>query len=327
MPPHLQAQYEEMGMAERSAVFLMQMGEEVTAQVFSYMDVDTITEVSKFIAQAKTTDKQIGMAVLEEFHAIMQSSQYITNGGLEVAKEILYKAVGPEEARRILEKLAKSMQSGQNFSYLNKIKPAQLTEFIINEHPQTIALILAHMDPGDAAQILDEFTDEIRGDVAMRMANLGDISPAIIRKVSTILENKLEALTSYKVEVGGPRAVADIFNRMEQTDELLSNRIKEMMFTFEDIIKLDVKGIQEILKGVDKKDLTLALKTASDGLKEKIFSNMSQRAAAALQEELQFLGAVKLKEVEAAQRKIVDTIQQLAESGALELGSNEEMIE
>ena len=339
LPPHLQTQFEEMSMSEKTAVFLMQMGEDVTAQIFAHLDVDTITEVSKYIAQAKNVDKQLGMAVLEEFYAIFQSNQYISSGGMEYAKEILYKALGPEEARKVLEKLAKSMQSGQNFSYLSKIKPQQLSDFILNEHPQTIALILAHMDATAAAETLSLFPDDLRGEVSMRMANLGDISPTIIKRVSTVLESKLEALTSYKVEVGGPRSVADIFNRLgakaskatlayiEQVDEQLANAIKEMMFTFEDIIKLDNQAIREVLRAVDKKELTLALKTASDPLKDKFFTNMSQRASQTMQEELQYLGAVKVREVEAAQRKIVDSVQQLAEQGVIEMGGEEEVVE
>ncbi len=339
LPPHLQSQFEEMSMSEKTAVFLMQMGEDVTSQIFAHLDVETITEVSKYIAQAKNVDKQLGMAVLEEFYAIFQSNQYISSGGMDYAKEILYKALGPEEARKVLEKLAKSLQSGQNFSYLSKIKPQQLSDFILNEHPQTIALILAHMDATAAAETLSLFPDDLRGEVSMRMANLGDISPTIIKRVSTVLESKLEALTSYKVEVGGPRSVADIFNRLgnkaskatlayiEQVDEQLANSIKEMMFTFEDIIKLDNQGIRELLRAVDKKELTLALKTASDPLKDKFFSNMSQRASQTMQEELQYLGAVKVREVEAAQRKIVDSVQQLAEQGVIEMGGEEEVVE
>ncbi|MDQ1340258.1 MAG: flagellar motor switch protein FliG [Campylobacterota bacterium] len=339
LPPHLQAQLEEMSMGERVAVFLMQLGDDVTAQIFSHLDIEMVTEISKNIALAKTIDKQIAMAIMEEFYAIIQSNQYISAGGLEYAKELLYKALGPEEARKVLEKLQKSISAGKNFSYLDKIKPQQLSDFIQNEHPQTIALILAHMDPTMAAETLQLFPDETRGEVAMRMANLGDISPSIIKKVSTLLENKLEALTSYKVEVGGPRAVADIFNRLgskaakatiayiEQIDENLANSIKEMMFTFEDIIKLDNNGVREILKTIDKKALTLALKSASEPLKEKIFSNMSQRAAETLKEELTFLGAVKVKEVEVAQRQVVEAVQKLAEQGVLELGEAEETIE
>lgn len=338
LPPQLQSQYDELSMAEKTAMFLNIVGEDLTAQVFAHMNIDAITAISKYIARATSTDKQIAAAILEEFYAIMQSNQYVSSGGMEYAREILYKALGPEEAKKVLEKLAKSMQTGQNFAFLSKIKPQQLSDFIINEHPQTIALILAHMDASGAAETLNKFPDDLRAEVAMRMANLGDISPTIIKRVSTILENKLESLTSYKVEVGGPRAVADIFNRLsqksakatisyiEQADEALANAIKDMMFTFEDISKLDAKAIQEILKTLDKKDLTLALKTASEEMKEKVMSNMSKKAAEALLEELQFMGAVKLKEVESAQRRIVEAVQKLVEQGVIQIGEAEETV-
>lgn len=339
LPPHLQTQFDDMPMSQKVAILLMQLGEDITAQVFAHIEIDLVTEISKHIAMAKGMDKQIAHAVLEEFYAILQSNQYITTGGLEYAREILIKALGPEEARKVLEKLSKSMQQGQNFSYLEKIKPQQLSDFIINEHPQTVALILAHMDASAAADTLTLFPDDVRGEVAMRMANLGDIPPHIIKRVSTVLESKLEALTSYKVEVGGPRSVADIFNKLgskaskttlayiEQIDEKLASDIKDMMFTYEDLIKLDNNAIREILKTADKKDLLMSLKTATEPLKDKIFSNMSQRASAALKEELEYLGAVKIREVEASQRKIVELVQQLAEAGTIEMGSEEEVIE
>ncbi len=338
LPPQLQSQYDELSMSEKVAIFLNLLGEDVTAQLFSHMSIDSITQISKYIARSSTVDKQVATAILEEFHAIMQSNQYISSGGMEYAKEILFKALGPEEAKKVLDKLAKSMQTGQNFAFLSKIKPQQLADFIVNEHPQTVALILAHMDATGAAETLSRFPDDLRAEVAMRMANLGDISPTIIKRVSTILENKLESLTSYKVEVGGPRAVADIFNRLsqknakatisyiEQADEALANAIKDMMFTFEDISKLDSKAIQEILKAVDKKDLVLALKTASEEMKEKVMTNMSKKAAEALLEELQFLGAVKLKEVEGSQRRVVETVQKLVEQGVIQLGEAEETV-
>ncbi|MGD9595990.1 MAG: flagellar motor switch protein FliG, partial [Wolinella sp.] len=260
-------------------------------------------------------------------------------GGFEYAKEILYRVLGPEEAKKVLDKLAKSMQSAQNFSYLSRVRPQQLADFIINEHPQTIALILAHMDPSSAAETLGYFTDDLRAEIAIRMANLGDISPNVVKRVSTVLENKLESLTSYKVEVGGPRAVAEVFNRLgqkaakatiayiEQIDEQLANAIKEMMFTFEDIEKLDNNAIREILKVADKKELTLALKSAPEELKQKFISNMSQRAGEQFMEEMQFLGAVKVKDVESAQRKIVETVQSLAEQGVIQIGEEEDMVE
>jgi flagellar motor switch protein FliG len=318
----------------------MQIGEDATAAIFSNMTVDAITEVSKNIATNKSVDKAVATAILEEFYAIFQSGQFITSGGLEYARELLYRTLGPEEAKKVLEKLSKSMQETQNFAYLSKIKPQQLSDFIINEHPQTIALILAHMDATEAADTLQYFPDDLRSEVSMRMAKLGDISPSVIKRVSAVLESKLESLASYKVEVGGPRAVADIFNRLgakasketlakiEERDEEMSNLIKEMMFTFEDIQKLDKNAITEILKSIDKPDLMLGLKSAPEELKEKFFSAMSERAKEAFEEEMQFMGAVKMKDVEGAQRRIVEVVNGLAEGGVIQLGtSTEEMVE
>lgn len=335
-----QARFDEMSMAEKVAILLLQMGEDATAAIFSNMSVDAITEVSKYIAMSKSVDKSIATAVLEEFYAILQSGQFITSGGLEYARELLYRTLGPEEAKKVLEKLSRSMQESQNFAYLSKIKPQQLSDFIINEHPQTIALILAHMDPSEAADTLQYFPDDLRSEVSMRMAKLGDISPSVIKRVSAVLESKLESLASYKVEVGGPRAVADIFNRLgakasketlakiEERDEEMSNLIKEMMFTFEDIAKLDKGAISEILKSVEKPDLMLALKSAPEDLKLKFFSAMSERAKEAFEEEMQFMGAVKMKDVEGAQRRIVEVVNGLAEAGTIQLGaSSEEMVE
>ncbi len=337
--PTQQAAFDEMGMAEKIAILLMQLGEEATSAVFSNMSVENITEISKYIAGNRTIEKAVATSILEEFHAIFQSGQFITTGGMEYARELLYRTLGADEAKKVLDKLSKSMQNTQNFAYLSKIKPQQLSDFIVNEHPQTIALILAHMDATEAADTLHFFPEELRSEVAMRMAKLGDISPSVIKRVSAVLESKLESLASYKVEVGGPRAVADIFNRLgvksakatlsqvEQVDEELATQIKEMMFTFEDIVTLDKTAITEILKSVDKKDLMLALKSAPEDLKEKFFSAMSERAREAFDEEMQFLGAVKMKDVEGAQRAIVEVVNGLAEAGTIQMGSTDEMVE
>ncbi|MDA7817865.1 flagellar motor switch protein FliG [Sulfurimonas sp.] len=335
-----QAQLEEMSIGEKIAILLMQLGEEITSSVFSSMSVETITEISKYIAGNKTVDKAVAANILEEFHVIFQSGHFITSGGMEYARELLYRTLGAEDAKKVLEKLSKTMQETQNFSYLSKIKPQQLSDFIINEHPQTIALILAHMDATEAADTIQYFPDDLRSEVSMRMAKLGDISPSVIKRVSAVLESKLESLASYKVEVGGPRAVADIFNRLgaksskdtlakiEERDEEMSTLIKEMMFTFEDIAGLDKNAITETLKVVEKPDLMLAMKSSPEDLKEKFYSAMSERARDAFDEEMQFMGAVKMKDVETAQRKIVEVVNGLAESGVIQLGStSEEMIE
>jgi len=332
-------QYDELSMTEKVAILLIQLGEDVTTNIFSHMEIDVVTEISKYIATVKNIDKSVANAVLEEFYAILQSNQYIRSGGMEYAKEILYRTFGSEAAQKIMDKLSKSMENTQSFGYLSQIKPQQLADFIVNEHPQTVALILAHMDPTSAAETISFFPDELKSEVTIRMANLGDISPSVVKRVSAVLENKLESLTSYKVEVGGPRAVAEILNRLgqkaskstiayiEQTDEELATTIKEMMFTFEDIMKLDSTAIREILKVADKKDLMVALKGAADELRDKFLENMSQRAQDAFLEEMSFLGAVRVKDVEETQRRIVDEVQKLSEQGVIQVGEAEEMID
>lgn len=338
LTPKQRAQYDELSMSEKVAILLIQVGEEITSEVFHHLDIESITEISKHIMQLGGTDKAVGAAVLEEFYTILQSNQYINSGGVDYARELLIKTLGPDIAKRVLDKLAKTMQSTKNFGYLDKVKPQQLADFIVNEHPQTIALILAHMDSGGAAETLGFFTDELRAEISIRMANLGDISPSVVKRVSAVLEQQVESLTSYKVEVGGPRAVAEMFNRMgqktakatlaqiEQRDEQLANEIKEMMFTFEDMIKLDKSAIVEILKVADKKDLALALKSSADELKQKFMSNMSSRASEQFAEEIQFLGAVKVRDIEAAQRKIIEIVQNLSEQGLIQLGEQDDVI-
>jgi len=328
-----------LSMKEKIAIFLTQLGEDTTARIFANLDIDLITNLSAEIARLKNVDKPIATAVLEEFFALMQSNSFIVNGGLEYAKEILFKTFGPETAQKILSRLSKELGEAKSFNFLAKVKPEQLADFIVSEHPQTIALILAHMSPVAAAETLSYFDDNLRADVTIRMANLGDISPAIIKRVSAVLESKLESLTSYKVEVGGPRAVAELLNKLgqkatkstieliEKNDPELANTIKELMFTFEDINKLDKNAIRELLKALDKNQLMVALKGAGEELKQKFLENMSTRAAEAFVEEMQFMGPTKVKDIEEAQRKIVEEVQKLAEKGLVQLGEADEVIE
>ena len=339
LTPKQKAQLDELSMSEKIAILLIQVGEDTTGEILRHLDIDSITEISKQIVQLNGTDKQIGAAVLEEFFAIFQSNQYINTGGLEYARELLTRTLGSEEAKKVMDKLTKSLQTQKNFAYLGKIKPQQLADFIINEHPQTIALILAHMEAPNAAETLSYFPDEMKAEISIRMANLGEISPQVVKRVSTVLENKLESLTSYKIEVGGLRAVAEIFNRLgqksakttlariESVDNKLAGAIKEMMFTFEDIVKLDNFAIREILKVADKKDLSLALKTSTKDLTDKFLNNMSSRAAEQFVEEMQYLGAVKIKDVDVAQRKIIEIVQSLQEKGVTQTGEEEDVIE
>jgi len=339
LTPEQKEIYESLTMKEKLGIFLTELGEDTSSKIFANLDIDIITDISTYIATVKKVDKPIATAILEEFQALIQSNRYLVGGGLEYAKEILFKTFPPETAQSILNKLAKDLGETKSFAYLNKVKPEQLAGFISQEHPQTIALIIAHMDPGRAAETLSFFDDELRSEVTIRMANLGDISPSVIKRVSAILEKKLESLTSYKVEVGGPRAVAEVLNKLsqkaskttiekiEQENQDLANVIKELMFTFEDIEKLDKNAIRELLKETDKNNLMIALKGASDELKTKFLENMSQRAAEAFEEELSFLGPVKVKDVEEAQRKIVDEIQRMVEQGKIQVGDADEVIE
>lgn len=331
--------YDELSMDKKIAILLTQLGDEATSRLFANLDVEMVTDLSSSIVQLENVDKPIATAVLEEFVALFQSNQYIVNGGFDYAKEILFKTFGADTAQSILNKLSKDLSEAKSFNFLSKVKPEQLADFIITEHPQTIALILAHMNPVAAAETLSFFEDDLRADVTIRMANLGDISPAMIKRVSAVLESKLESLTSYKVEVGGPRAVAEILNKLgqkatkstmeliEKSDNDLANIIKDLMFTFEDINKLDAGAIRELLKVLDKNQLMIALKGSSGDLKEKFLENMSQRAAEAFEEEMGFLGATKVKDVEEAQRKIVEEVQKLAEKGLVQMGEADEVIE
>jgi len=331
--------YDGLTISKKIAILLTQLGDETTSRLFANLNVEMVTELSADIVRLDSYDKPIATAVLEEFAALFQSNQYIVNGGLDYAREILFKTFGPDTAQNILNKLSKDLSEAKSFNFLSKVKPEQLADFIVTEHPQTIALILAHMNAVAAAETLSFFEDDLRADVTIRMANLGDISPAVIKRVSAVLESKLESLTSYKVEVGGPRAVAEILNKLgqkatkstmeliEKADNDLANMIKELMFTFEDIHKLDGPAIRELLKVLDKNQLMVALKGAGTDLKEKFLENMSQRAAEAFEEEMGFLGATKVKDVEEAQRKIVDEVQKLAEKGLVQMGEADEVIE
>ncbi len=331
--------FDALSMKQKIAIFLTQLGEDTTARIFANLDIDLITNLSAEIARMQNVDKPVATAVLEEFFALMQSNNYIVSGGLEYAREILFKTFGPETAQQILNRLAKELGESKSFNFLAKVKPDQLADFIVSEHPQTIALILAHMSPVAAAETLSYFDDNLRADVTIRMANLGDISPAIIKRVSAVLESKLESLTSYKVEVGGPRAVAELLNKLgqkatkstieliEKADAQLATTIKDLMFTFEDINKLDKNAIRELLKALDKNQLMVALKGAGEELKQKFLENMSTRAAEAFVEEMQFMGPTKVKDIEEAQRKIVEEVQKLAEKGLVQLGEADEVIE
>jgi flagellar motor switch protein FliG len=331
--------FDSMTMADKVAVLLIQMGDEVALSVFKSLSLDILTIISESIAKYKNIDKAIAMTVVDEFYTLFESHNIVGGGGMDYARDLISKTLSPEEAKKLFDKLNQTAAQNLTFGFLSKVKPQQLSEFIENEHPQTIALIIAHLNPTNAAEVLSHFSDEMKAEISIRIANLGELSPQIVKKVSSLLEARLEAFIGSKVEIGGDKSVAEILNRsgqkvakdtlvfIEQKDINLANTIKEMMFVFDDIITFDDTAIKEILKAIDQNIIMLALKGSNDGMRQKFTSNMSTRAAEAFEEELSFLGAVKVREVEGAQRKIIDTVKQLGESGIIDINHDEEVIE
>jgi flagellar motor switch protein FliG len=265
--------------------------------------------------------------ILEEFHQMALAQEYISQGGLLYASDILERAVGEKRAREILERLKGQLQPAA-FEIVRKVDPKNLLDFIRREHPQTIALILSNMDPKQAAQILSELPGELQPDVVLRIATMDKTNPEVIKQIETILETRLSSLFTQEVSIsGGVKSVAEIMNRLDRSTERtllgalqeengdLADNIRRLMFTFEDIIHVDDRGVQRILKEIDQRDLCLALKAAGSEVGNKIFKNMSERAGALLKEEISYLGPVRLRDVEESQRRIVDVVRRLEETG------------
>ena len=318
---------------QKAAVLCLVLGEDLTAEIFKRLDDDEVQDISREISLMGAVPADITDRVVEEFYNLSLAKEYITSGGIEYAKKVLIKSLGPEEARKIIDRLIKLLEKSAGFSSLEKINPQQLSKFVQNEHPQTIALILAHLSASQAAELISALPEEMRTEIIIRMANLEEISPEIVKKIAGVLDQKLEALGSYSLEeYGGVKAVSELFNRMdrrasrnvleqiESRDPELAASIRDLMFVFEDILLIDDQGIMEILKRVDKKSLAMALKGANDELKTKFFRNMSQRAAEMLKEEMEYLGPIRVKEVEKAQHEIVEVVRTLEEEGVIVIG-------
>jgi len=318
---------------QKAAVLMVTLGDETASNIFKYLEEDEIQTISREIAITKHVQPEVAEEVLEEFHTMTQARSYISQGGIEYAKKLLIKSVGPEVARKIIDRLVKALESSAGFTSLERANPQQLSKFIQNEHPQTIALILAHLNASQAAELISSLPEALRSDVAMRMASLQEISPEVVRRISLILEQKLEALGSFATEAyGGVRAVAELFNRMERNvgrtvlekieteNPQLAASIRDLMFVFDDILLIDDNGITEILKRADKKTLTIALKGTSEELQNQFFRNMSSRAVELMKEEMEFMGPVKLKDVEKSQHEVVEIVRQLEEEGVISIG-------
>jgi flagellar motor switch protein FliG len=262
------------------------------------------------------------------------AAEFVTKGDMEQARRLLVRALGEETARRVMDRILRSLQSTAGFASLEKADPEQLSKFILGEHPQTIALILAHLNSTAAAELITLLPDDLRVDVLTRMASLHDISPDVISRISTVIDQRLQTLGGPNREQhGGVRAVAELFNRLERNvsrgvlESIEQNRpelavsIRNLMFVFDDLAHVDDSGLREIVQRADKKVLTLALKGASEEIRQRFFNNMSNRAAEMLREEIEVLGAVRLRDVEKAQQDIVAVARKLEEEGLIVTGA------
>ncbi len=324
---------------EKAAILFIALGPEYSAKLFQHMDDDEIERITLEIASHKQVSAEQKAAVVSEFYQMAMANDYISTGGLEYAQNVLEKALGAEKAMDIINRLTTSLQV-RPFDFLRKTDPSQLLTFIQNEHPQTIALIIAYLEPDQAAIILGALPTDVQADVAKRIASMDRTSPDIIREVERVLERKLSTLVNQDfATAGGVEAVVEVLNRVDRTTEKsilealevdnpeLAEEIKRRMFVFEDIVLLDDRSLQMVLRDVDNKDLSLALKATPAEVSEKVYKNMSSRAADMLREEIEFMGPVKIRDVEEAQQKIVGVIRALEEKGDIVVsrGQGDEM--
>jgi len=328
--------------ARKAAIMMVLLGDEASAGIFRYMQEDEIQEVSKEISRLGEITPEIAESVVEDFYRLSLAQSFLARGGPDFAKKLLVKAFGSESSKKLLDYLNISMQNTLvGFDNLQKADPVQLSKFIQSEQPQTIALVLAHLNSSQAAALLSSLPSALRADVVMRMAHLEQISPDVISKITTILEQKLRSLGDFSREsYGGVRAVAELINRMETKtaasilekvegeNPALALSIRNLMFVFDDVLLIDDAGMREILQRVDKKALTIALKGTGDELRNQFFRNMSGRAVEMMREDMEVLGPIKVRDVETAQQQIVSVVRKLDESGVISLkgGTGDEYI-
>jgi len=324
----------------KAAILLVILGPDKAAQVLKHLDDETVEQLTIEIASVGSVSDEERRTVLQEFQNIMKAKEMIAKGGLEYAKEVLERAFGPEKAAKIIERLVSSLQV-KPFDFIKTADPVQIVNFLQNEHPQTVALVLSYLEPGLAAQVLGSLPEDLQVEVLKRIALLERTSPDIVREIERNLEKKLSGFVGQSFsKIGGIDTAAEIMNSVDRTTERsimeklaadnpeLAEEIRRKMFVFEDILKLDDRSVQIVLREVDTKDLAVALKGASDELKEKIFRNMSKRAAQLLKDEMEYMGPVRVKDVEEAQQKIISVIRRLEEAGEIVIarGGGEELI-
>jgi flagellar motor switch protein FliG len=314
---------------QKAAILLITLGPEVSAQIFKHLRDDEIEQLTLEIANVRKVDSHDRENILSEFHQICLAQEYISQGGISYAKEILEKALGEEKALDVINRLTATLQV-RPFDFARKAEPAQILNFIQNENSQTIALVLSYLQSEQSSQILSSLPQEKQADVARRIALMDSTSPEVISQVERVLEQKLSAtVTQDYTNAGGIDSIVQILNgvdrgtertildALEIQDPELAEEIKKRMFVFEDIVNIDNRSIQRIIRDIENADLQLALKVASEEVREAIFRNMSKRMAESFKEEMEFMGPVRLRDVEEAQTRIVATIRRLEESGEI----------
>ncbi len=314
---------------QKAAIFLVTIGSEISAEIFKHLREDEIEALTFEIARLETIEAEDKDRVLLEFKELMMAQDFITSGGIDYARELLEKSLGSQKAIDIINRLTSSLQI-RPFDFIRRTDPTHLLNFIQQEHPQTIALILAYLEPEKASIILSSLPHETQSDVARRIATMDRTSPETLREVERVLEKKLSTLSSEDyTSAGGVESIVEILNRvdrstektiiesLEEEDPELAEEIKKRMFVFEDIVLLDDRAIQKVLREVDQQELGKALKAVDNEVQDKIFKNMSKRAANTLKEDMEFMGPIRLKDVEEAQQKIVSVIRKLEEQGEI----------
>lgn len=325
---------------QKAAILMISLGPEYSARIYSHLTEEEIEEMTLEIANVKKVDPELKEEILDEFYEMCIAQDYISEGGINYAKELLEKSLGKEKAYEVINKLTASLQV-KPFDFAKKADSAQLANFIQNEHPQTIALILSYLDYEKSGQILSSLTQEKQIEVARRIATMDRTYPEIIKEVEIVLEKKLSNIvTQDYTKAGGIDAIVEILNsvdrgtekyiieNLEESDSELADEIKKKMFVFEDVVNLDSAAIQRFIREVENSELTVALKGATPEVAELIFANMSKRMAEMIREDMDFMGPVRLRDVEDAQQNIVNIIRRLEDAGEIIIsrGGGDELI-
>ncbi len=314
---------------QKAAILLITLGPDKAANVFKHLKEDEIEQLTLEIANTRSVSQSLKEEVLDEFYEVCLAQQYIAEGGIGYAKDLLEKALGSEKAMEVIGKLTASLQV-RPFEFIRKIDASQILNFIQEEHPQTIALILSYLSTGQASSIIAQLPQDKQADVAKRIAQMDRTSPDVIKEVERVLERKLSSLANQDYTLaGGVDAIVEILNTVDRGTEKhimetleidepeLADEIRKKMFVFEDILTLDDRSIQRVLREVDNNELAVALKSANEEVQNAIFNNLSKRLATMIREDMDFMGPVRMKDVEEAQQKIVNIIRKLEDSGEI----------